>query len=834
MEKQLCFTTDIVLDNLKHFLPAQAALKDFVHHNTLHSLQKHDFFTALQMGHEIFGYQTTLRLDEYRDLYRQGAISENIIDSVIQNADCPIIKTEDRKKLMFSEKSNDVYNLPKVGQIRHLWKDKFGFDIETVVNHTLFKIVASYLDQGISAVEFRSASKGFLSAIQTIHNNSYFPVFKSKRIQEMMSSGTISIRSLLDILIGDERYYEQYLFDQQFSHPGWSGFVAVCESNPDMLFDKRTITLSDFITFELLLEIDALDNKIGLSNWEPLAKHIESDPIDLFERPTQDSHWYIKQWWQESLENSYFDQVLSGLHKVNNSLTKVNNERAKFQAFFCIDDREESLRRWIEYVEPNGVTYGTPAHFNLLIKYKPKGGKFNAHVCPGPASPKHIIVDEASSESVGRDLHFHQSSNGLLTGWIISQTLGLWSAVKLFVNLFKPSISPGHSSAFEHMSHKAQPQYENMNGASVDGFQLGFTVSEMIEIVTDELSRTGLIENFAPIVYFVGHGGSSTNNPYFAGYNCGACSGRPSSLNSRVLAKMANRTDVRLGLKNQGIDIPNDTQFVGGLHDTTKDEMTFYDIELLNKSNLSLHKSNIESFNKAMEFNAKERSRQFLNINTNRPADQVHKDVALRAFSLFEPRPELNHSNNCLCIVGRRQLSKSLFLDQRSFLNSYNYEIDKDGRHLTKILGAATPVCGGINLEYYFSRVDNERFGAGSKLPHNVVGLYGVANGVEGDLRTGLPSQMIDVHVPLRLMMIVEQECHVVLHVLNNNPATKEWYDKGWLKLSVICPVNKKVYVYRKASFDEYNPISGKIKEITSQEEIAETLISNSPVFKIA
>jgi uncharacterized protein YbcC (UPF0753/DUF2309 family) len=172
----------------------------------------------------------------------------------------------------------------------------------------------------------------------------------------------------------------------------------------------------------------------------------------------------------------------------------------------------------------------------------------------------------------------------------------------------------------------------------------------------------------------------------------------------------------------------------------------------------------------------------------------VYEEVQQRSVSLFEPRPELNHATNSLCIVGRKELNNRLFLDRRAFLNSYDYKVDPDGKYLLNIINAAAPVCGGINLEYFFSRVDNERLGAGSKLPHNVMGLIGVANGFEGDLRPGLPIQMVEVHDPIRLMLIIEQIPDVVLDTIQRNASTYEWFINEWVILAVIHPETREVY----------------------------------------
>jgi uncharacterized protein YbcC (UPF0753/DUF2309 family) len=355
----------------------------------------------------------------------------------------------------------------------------------------------------------------------------------------------------------------------------------------------------------------------------------------------------------------------------------------------------------------------------------------------------------------------------------------------------------------------------------------------MVKIVKEELSNTGLTKDFAPLVYFFGHGGSSTNNPYFAGYNCGACSGRPSTLNARLFAKMANRSDVREALKKENIVIPYTSHFVGGYHDTTQDTFAYFDEDEIPENLMELHQSSKEKYSSALSLNAKERARQFLLIDVKKSPNKVHKAVKKRAVSLFEPRPEYNHSNNCLFIVGHRDLTKNLFLDQRAFLNSYDYKSDPDGKLLANILNAGTGVCGGINLEYFFSTVDNEKLGAGSKLPQNVVGLYSIANGVKGDLRPGLPWQMIDVHDPVRILTVVEQKPELVLEVLQANPSTFEWYKNDWMKLTVYNPFDNELYILRNEKFIHYTPIQKTIDTIDDFEKLIESTHKNLPVYQL-
>ena len=362
------------------------------------------------------------------------------------------------------------------------------------------------------------------------------------------------------------------------------------------------------------------------------------------------------------------------------------------------------------------------------------------------------------------------------------------------------------------MNAKGKLTVENINTEDIENnLQIGFTVDEMATRVASLLNGIALTNNFASIVYVVAHGSSSANNPHHGAHDCGACSGRPGSVNSRVFATMANNEKVRIELKNQGIIIPNATQFIGALHDTASDEIEFYDLDTLETENKNRHTKNAQTFENALDLNAKERSRRFASIDTKNEIKKVRKAIKQRSVSLFEPRPELGHGTNTLCIVGKRNLTKGLFLDRRAFLNSYDYKTDLDGKFLTGIMKPLGPVCGGINLEYYFSRVDNYKLGAGTKLPHNVMGLFGVANSSDGDLRPGLPWQMIEVHDPVRLMIIVEHLPEVVLKVIQSVPEMYEWFINEWVHLSVINPETNALFYFKDGQFVPYTPMTNQI-----------------------
>src|SRR6185437_8168667 len=283
------------------------------------------------------------------------------------------------------------------------------------------------------------------------------------------------------------------------------------------------------------------------------------------------------------------------------------------------------------------------------------------------------------------------------------------------------------------------------------------------------------------------------------------CGGRRGGPNARLFAAMANRPEVRDALRQRGIEIPHDVWFIGGYHDSCSDDVELYDLDALPPT----HRMDLErvrdSLDRARARNAHERARRFERCPPNASPAAALRHVEERSEHLAEPRPEYGHCTNAFCIIGRRSLTRGLFLDRRAFLASYDANQDPYDQSLAQVLAAVVPVCAGISLEYYFSFVDNDRYGCGTKLPHNIVGLVGVMDGHASDLRTGLPWQMVEIHEPVRVLFVVETTPERLTKVIAANAALEELVNNRWVRFATIAPASGQVHVRRNSGFEEFD-----------------------------
>ncbi|MCP5135207.1 MAG: DUF2309 domain-containing protein [Gammaproteobacteria bacterium] len=335
--------------------------------------------------------------------------------------------------------------------------------------------------------------------------------------------------------------------------------------------------------------------------------------------------------------------------------------------------------------------------------------------------------------------------------------------------------------------------------------RIGFSTDEQVGFVSQALSSIGLTRDFSRFVLLVGHGSCSENNPYESALDCGACGGNHGLVNARVLAQMANKPAVRRRLAEKGIVIPEDSWFLPAMHNTTTDEVTLHDLELLPTSHLVYLDRLRTGLTSAARLCAQERLPSLQGGGAGETAS-VDPAAAFRiarrnAMDWSQVRPEWGLSRNAYFIVGRRDLTRDMGLDGRAFLHSYDYRVDPKRRLLENILTGPLVVGQWINMQYYFSAVDNERFGSGSKVYHNVAGRFGVMTGNLSDLRTGLPAQTVlengrPFHEPMRLITVIEAPFEHARAAIENVASVKKLVRNGWVRLLVIDPETATVCLY--------------------------------------
>lgn len=831
------------LGYLRKFLPKQGPLEFFVHHNTFHELEYTSFKDALKIGAKLYGGKVLKSEQEYREHFCTGKVNAAVLDDLIRDflkkAEVSVesnhlfvkkILTENRG--FATEKAvgeSLCYLKNKTSQKKTFFREalykEYEIDVDEIISPLVLRFLSFYFDQGVSYWKMPERSKGLLDRFFYNYSKSSFVSAKwEKRLSKLIAEkSNMTAREIIADCIDKLRLPKdsqtEYLFSLCLRYKGWGGLVLSFEKHPE--WNKRQdvqTDFEDFVAVLLLCETACLlsinpDKQKNLVSQIPLIvetreysdeylkrvdyligaeANLSDDLLKVIALLTDFERCFLM---HKAYEETFYKDFTSSFYCNQSGLSKQGG-RPNIQVLCCIDDREESFRRHIELMGEDIETFGVAGHFGLDIAYK---GVFGAHfraLCPDIISPSKQITERLDSGvgaqkvySAWGSLLWMQAlgSRTLVRGVFFQFLTGFISIFTMTVSVISPFLALKIRTYFKKkldQNLKTSIEYENEKGLNFE---------QMVNHAEGLFKTIGLRSQIAPVVAIIGHGSHSLNNPHESAYNCGACGGGRGAPNARLMAEILNRKDVRTALKKRNLAIPVDTLFVGGYHNTCSNEVLFFDVP----ENEAV-KVAIKRIRSASRVDALERCRKFEEVPLSISSDKAYLHSLGRANNYMQARPEYNHATNALCYVGPRWMSKDIFLDRRAFLTSYEPGLDNDNADILKnILSAVGPVCSGINLEYYFSTMDNDVHGCGTKLPHNINSLVGVMNGYQSDLQMGLNSQMVEIHEPFRLMLMVASPVKKMERLISELQSLNLLVTNYWIHLSVYDPKLQTMFRYK-------------------------------------
>lgn len=768
---------------------------------------------------------------------------------------------------------------------RDLLLEMTGVDSDAPVQELLIRFCASYLDQGFAHWQSPVRDHGYFASFCALYRLPAGPPDHWRRrlpeeIERIASVGLgahESILESLELLGVSESEWPEFLSSSLLALRGWAGMIRQIEIRGDRAVQPiPEDSLLEFLAIQLVLERLSLTSlaRSVLGYVGPLSqlrsylnrrivRHsgptVEQRAFEVFQLAQvlgwspADLHRLSKADWgalideieafsgmerrrvfHRAFERHYRQQALDALSLHNRKGPRaVDAPRA--QVIFCLDEREESIRRHLEELDPSIATLGAAGFFSVAMYYQ---GVADAHfvpLCPVVIRPGHWVAERPiySLEDTGRRRaktrwmlgqathRVHMGSRTFASGTLLAAGVGVLASIPLLGRILFPRVTARVRRALGKLV--APPQITQLLLERRDGIpgmserQLGFNVEEMANCAERLLRDLGLTTGFSPLVALLGHSSSSLNNPHNSAYNCGACGGNSGGPNARAMAQILNDPRVRQLLFRRGLEIPPNTVFVGGLHNTCDDSIRYYDLDRMPVTHREDFDALRQRLSDACDRNAHERCRRFQSAPLTLTFSAARDHVEERSEDLAQTRPECGHATNAVCVVGRRSRTRGLFMDRRAFLVSYDPTQDQAGSPiLTRILQAVFPVCGGINLEYYFSYVDSAGWGCGTKLPHNVTSLLGVMDGAASDLRTGLPWQMVEIHEPVRLLFVIETTPAEMLDIIDRNPAIGAMCRNEWVQLATLDPTSSQIHLFQREAFHPYQPVADQLPVATT------------------
>ena len=808
------------LQKVKQTIPPVWPLDDFVAVNPFLGLTSHSFLKARRFLQMFSDCESLMPLTYYRSRVDAGHLTTDDIAVALQELAkdgltvADLITAEDIQDLLSATAPEDARtagtqpsakrNGHRTELLSEVYDRVFGTDWSTVFLDEVSRCCSAHYDTGQAIWQSPGKSlplyQAWRSAALSDHRLEVLGLSGVRQfVAQLPHTPEAAINALLRQLEIEPHQWEATLLCTAWSMPGWSSWVqyqtqkpACCDDYSEDFVGLLAIRLAyDAALSRAFRFISRSSQPAGftgnaakylLTNDDSLARYVLLKASEVA--------------WRRNIVSELKDSTSTILASdeaspdIGQAPTVPSMTPATVQMVFCIDVRSERIRRNLEAVENSIQTFGFAGFFGVPIEFARLGESTGSAQVPALLKPRFRVHEGIR----GADERLHeqarssrQQSRLLRTAWkgfqaSASGCFGFVEAVGVFsgLKLLLKSVGSGKTHT-DHEHDGVEKLHRDRKAPLLDGLvEQGITIEAQAEMAASILKGIGITSDFSRLVVFCGHQSTTANNPLKAALNCGACGGHSGEPNARFAAALLNQPAVRAGLIEHGINIPEDVHFLAAVHNTTSDEIDFFDIDEVPASH-ERDLRDLQGWSKTAAALTRNERIPSLGSRNADDASQFAKDWS-------EVRPEWGLAGNAAFIAAPRSMTLKINLDGRSFLHSYDYRTDDGFQVLEQIMTAPLVVAHWINMQYYASVVDNAHFGSGSKTIHNVVGHFGVLSGNGGDLTTGLALQSLHDgtelrHEPLRLLAIIAAPTSAIEAIIGKHSLLDDLLTNDWLQL---------------------------------------------------
>ena len=771
-------------------------LESFVAVNPYLGLVDQRFDSVAQTLAKVGGIQMTMPISFYIEKIEKGVITKNDLREALTKKSFKETSVEAfLEELETSEGAIDS-EIATIATVLDVATVLSREDWGRFVTSRVSSWASSYFDNGQAMWKAADVNSGIFQAWKAEAEIDRTPEIMGLKgfrsfIKKLPNEPLLAAKEALSQLGLAEEELPIYFHRLLLRVGGWSAYVAKLDWDSN-LYGGQDGKLVELLSILICWEagvFQSLQNPDLEEEWMA-AKTMLTD--------VRVQHKVAKQLNYKLILQEAFDQAAQRelISKFNNGASqKTNNrKRPKAQAIFCIDVRSEVYRRNLEMVDQEVETLGFAGFFGFPVNFVPLAHNQGQAQCPvliptGPTILEQIPEEKSNKKAISVRIRTQQLSrlwkvfkSGAITCFSFVSPIGLSYIFKLFTDSFgltRPVANPDLKGfTKKNVKHRSV----SLEVDTVNGQQVGIPLEKRVELAKNALRAMSLSENFAKFVLIVGHGSTSVNNPHASGLNCGACGGNTGEANAKVAAAVLNDNEVRAGLKQFNIQIPDDTVFLACLHDTTTDDLAIYnefDVASIAMTEMKELKNILQKASYAS------RAERAVRMSVE---GKVDKAVRNRSKDWSQVRPEWGLAGCSAFVVAPRDRTRNIDFEGRSFLHSYDWKKDEGFSILESIMTAPMVVTSWINLQYYASTVDNKHYGSGNKTLHNVTAGIGVIEGFSGDLRVGLPLQSVYdgeklQHEPLRLNVVIEAPVEAINEIIKKHESVKNLCENGWINL---------------------------------------------------